>query len=333
MPVLFTNNASGALAASISSAATTIVLAAGQGVEFPSPAGGSYFYATLTDTNNNLEIVKVTARLNDTLTVVRGQDGTSARAYGAGDLLELRPVAAAFADMQYYAPSGNIAANYVQAAIAELDAEKAGLALNNTFSGNNTFNGTLTASGGGTITGSYAGNHTYTGNLTFSGTSLFANDNVRFQRGIYVGSNLDKAFYYDVAQTAAYVQTGNSLGYKFFKFADNGDFTVQNGNLSVNAGNITASGNITSNSDARLKSDVRTISNALQIVKALRGTAYVKDGKASIGLIAQEVEKVLPQVVEEGANGYLSVAYGNLVSVLIEAVKELSAKVEEIERK
>jgi hypothetical protein len=104
MAIQWSNNASGALASSISSSATTIVLAAGQGVEFPTPGGGNYFYATLTDTSNNLEIVKVTARSVDTLTVLRGQDGTSARAYIAGDLLELRPTAIALREMQYNTP-------------------------------------------------------------------------------------------------------------------------------------------------------------------------------------------------------------------------------------
>jgi hypothetical protein len=144
MPILWTNNASGALASSISTSSTTIVLAAGQGVEFPTPGGGNYFYATLTDTSNNLEVVKVTARTVDTLTVVRGQDGTAARSYAAGDLLELRPTAAGLTDMQAYTPSGNITAGTIVGAIAELDSEKAGLALNNTFSGNNQFNGNNT---------------------------------------------------------------------------------------------------------------------------------------------------------------------------------------------
>jgi len=152
MTIQWSNNASAALASSISSSTTTIVLASGQGVEFPTPGGGSYFYATLTDTSNNLEIVKVTARTVDTLTVVRGQDGSTARAYTAGDLLELRPTAAALTDMQAYTPSGNITAGTIVGAITELDSEKAGLALNNTFSGNNTFSSPVI----GSITGNAA---------------------------------------------------------------------------------------------------------------------------------------------------------------------------------
>lgn len=100
MAILVTNNASAEIALSITPSDTTIILAAGQGVEFPSPGASDYFYATLVDSSNNLEIVKCTTRSADTLTVVRGQDGTAARSYGAGSLVELRLVAAAFRDLQ-----------------------------------------------------------------------------------------------------------------------------------------------------------------------------------------------------------------------------------------
>src|SRR5688572_7712500 len=89
--LLITNNAFGTLASGISSGATSLTLTAGQGARFPAADGvDDYFYATLVDTSNNLEIVKVTDRSTDTLTIVRGQDGTSARAYSTGDRLELR---------------------------------------------------------------------------------------------------------------------------------------------------------------------------------------------------------------------------------------------------
>lgn len=93
--IKFTNNASANLATSINTSVTAIAVAAGQGAYFPALSVGQYFYATLIDSSNNLEIVKVTGRSVDTLTVVRGQDGTTARNYIAGDKLELRPVAAA----------------------------------------------------------------------------------------------------------------------------------------------------------------------------------------------------------------------------------------------
>jgi hypothetical protein len=97
------------------------------------------------------------------------------------------------------------------------------------------------------------------------------------------------------------------------------------------AGNFTAAGNVTAYSDARLKKNVSTIDNALELVEKMRGVRYerIDSGKAGVGVIAQEMQEVLPEVVQEGEN--LSVAYGNLVGVLIEAVKELSARVKELE--
>ena len=94
------------------------------------------------------------------------------------------------------------------------------------------------------------------------------------------------------------------------------------------AGNFTAAGNITAYSDARLKTNVTTIENALDKVSAMRGVSFDKDGKRNIGVIAQEMKEVLPEVVLENTDGYYSVAYGNIVGVLIEAVKELKAEIE-----
>ena len=94
MAILFTNNASATIASTISSSATSITVASGQGAEFPVLTGSDYFIATLVDSSNNIEIIKVTARSSDTMTVVRGQESTSARSYTVGSLLELRVTAA-----------------------------------------------------------------------------------------------------------------------------------------------------------------------------------------------------------------------------------------------
>jgi len=101
----------------------------------------------------------------------------------------------------------------------------------------------------------------------------------------------------------------------------------------VATGNVTAFGTIPS--DARLKEDVRPIEDALDIVKQLRGVSFVMKNtkKASLGLIAQEVQEVLPSLVYQGPDEMLSVAYANMVGVLIEAVKELSDRVEQLEKK
>lgn len=92
---------------------------------------------------------------------------------------------------------------------------------------------------------------------------------------------------------------------------------------------------ITETSDERLKTNIVPLTNALDTVLALEGKAFVKDGKASIGLIAQQVKKVLPQVVVTGEDEMqtLSVQYGNIVAVLIEAVKEQQKQIEELKAK
>lgn len=143
MPALFTNNASGALASSITSASTTIVLSSGQGAEFPALAAGEFFYATLTDASNNLEVIRVTARTSDTLTAVRAQDGTTARAYSAGALCELRVTAAALTNMVQKDGTQTITGNKT-------------FSGTNVFSGANSFTGSVSFSS--TITGSVSGN-------------------------------------------------------------------------------------------------------------------------------------------------------------------------------
>lgn len=98
MGIKVANNAFGTLAAGINSSATSITLTTGQGARFPTLGAGDYFYATLIDTSNNLEIVKCTARSTDVLTVVRAQENTTARAYSTGDRIEIRITAQTFED-------------------------------------------------------------------------------------------------------------------------------------------------------------------------------------------------------------------------------------------
>jgi hypothetical protein len=96
----FANNAYGTLSANILLSDTTISLTTGHGARFPTLGAQDYFYATLVDTSGNLEIIKVTARATDSLTAVRGQDGTTARGYSTGDRLELRPCNAMLTALQ-----------------------------------------------------------------------------------------------------------------------------------------------------------------------------------------------------------------------------------------
>ena len=99
------------------------------------------------------------------------------------------------------------------------------------------------------------------------------------------------------------------------------------------SGTVTAP-NFVSSSDARLKTNVTPISDALQKVQALTGVTYtmIEGGSREIGLIAQDVQAVAPEAVVE-TEGVLRLAYGNLVGLLVEAIKDLSTEVEQLKGK
>ena len=130
---------------------------------------------------------------------------------------------------------------------------------------------------------------------------------------------------------------GSSGGY-FYGNATTAGFKNSGGTArvswNISSGDFTAAGNVTAYSDARLKTNVKTIENALELTNKMRGVFYdrIDTGVASVGVIAQEMQAVLPQVVVPHEDK-LTVAYGNIVGVLIEAVKELTKRVEELERK
>lgn len=112
MAILVANNATSYLAGSLTTVATSLTVAIGTGSLFPTLSGSDVFYVTLTNVSNQNEIVKVTAKASDTFTIVRAQDGTTAKSFAIGDKVELRLIKAVFDD-------------------------KASLTDNNTFSGTN----------------------------------------------------------------------------------------------------------------------------------------------------------------------------------------------------
>lgn len=111
----------------------------------------------------------------------------------------------------------------------------------------------------------------------------------------------------------------------------------------ISVGNITAFGSI---SDQRLKENIEVIENPIEKIKQLKGVTftYKKDGKKSTGLIAQDLQKVLPEAVYtaetigdefkgEKPEEHLAIRYGNTVGLLVEAIKELEARIKELEGK
>jgi hypothetical protein len=137
--------------------------------------------------------------------------------------------------------------------------------------------------------------------------------------------------------------TGSHLGtLRGYVYADNGNnigFLNTAGSWSLrcdNSGNVTATGDVTAYSDARVKENVVTIENALDKTLALRGVSYNRndnqDKRKKVGVIAQEIQEVIPEVVTEDSDGMLGVSYGNLAGVFIEAIKEQQKQIEDLKK-
>ena len=97
------------------------------------------------------------------------------------------------------------------------------------------------------------------------------------------------------------------------------------------AGAAVFNNDVTAFSDKRLKDNIKTIENGLDKVMKMRGVTFTRDGVEGTGVIAQEIQEVLPQVVHDKQE-YLSVAYGNVVGVLIEAIKDLQKQIDDIKK-
>jgi hypothetical protein len=99
-------------------------------------------------------------------------------------------------------------------------------------------------------------------------------------------------------------------------------------------GKIYASDDIVAFSDARYKRDISPIADSLNKVRSLVGVLYTdSNGNRKTGLLAQDVQTVLPEAVSTDEAGNLALAYGNLVGLLVEAVKELTTRVHELEKR
>lgn len=183
-----------------------------------------------------------------------------------------------------------------------------------------------TVSGSGiTITRGYATIVYDTGSSVAVGNILNAlSDRLSIAGGTLIGNLIIGA-----SSASGSTLTINNTGTANALVVSGGNTTI--GGNGTTTGNLTAQGNVTAYSDARLKEDILEIEDALNKVMQLRGVTYLTKGDLSnrrAGVIAQEMREVLPEVVFEDAEGYMHVAYGNIVSLLINAVKELSRKVD-----
>ena len=142
---------------------------------------------------------------------------------------------------------------------------------------------------------------------------------------------------------------GTSVGITGYDSSGNWDFQIygaggQQGFLTSNwggwgaycdtSGNWTANGNVTAYSDEKLKDNIEPIENPIQKLKAIQGVTYnrndIEGNPRHTGVVAQQVERVLPEVVMTNDDGIKTVAYGNMVGLLIEAIKEQQDEIERL---
>ena len=176
------------------------------------------------------------------------------------------------------------------------------------------------------------------GNLALEGVLSIPADGNATTNGIHIGAGADLKIYHDGSNS--YVEdfgTGGLIlkGSVVYLYHDSQVVLTTTSSGPSITGNCSVSGTLSANevtasSDERLKSNIKTIDNALDKVMNMRGVSFTKQAEKGIGVIAQEVEKIIPEVVTDGE--YKSVAYGNMVGVLIEAIKEQQKQIDELKK-
>jgi hypothetical protein len=232
-------------------------------------------------------------------------------------------------------------------------------------------NGGVYFEGGGRWANYYSYNNNCTGFGTSTTNSAF---NIYCPTGVYSGGRVDGTIFYDANNTGYYLDPNSTTSIRtvgswrsdsstwdgefsgkiqyhsshwylqaadLFIYRNSGGSNVFTINQS---GTATASGSITANSDRKLKTNIKTLNNGLEIVSKLRGVRFdwIESGLPSVGMIAQEVEELLPELVFETERNTLegqesdkikSLDYSKIVAVLIEAIKEQQTYIKEQDKR
>ena len=179
---------------------------------------------------------------------------------------------------------------------------------------------TSTAMGGGTTASGY-----YSTSMGFEATASDYASLVIGRHNSSGSSVTNSATSFSTSNTAFVIGNGTDSSNKSdaFKVMFNGDATVSN--------DLTVSGDVVVSSDARLKSNIVSLGSTLSRLLLIDGKSYtmLKDGKQKIGVLAQDIKEVFPELVTEDDNEMLAVNYQGLVPVLINALKEQDGKIKE----
>ena len=174
----------------------------------------------------------------------------------------------------------------------------------------------------------------------FSGTvslyTITANGSTGTSTQVLTSAGGSSNLYWADAGVLVTEDTSNTTMYVAFTNANTGQITtvnVRSNDFTYNPSTgLVSATEFSGTSDLRLKENVSTLKNAMEKVSQLRGVSYTfKDtGLPNLGLVAQEVEMVLPDVIRTNEMGFKSITYGNIVGLLVEAIKELKQEIEEL---
>jgi len=333
MSALFTNGATTSLASNILSTETTLVVATNTGSKFPSITGSDYFTITL-EKSGIVEHMKCTARSGDTLTVVRGIDGSTPVDWTAGDLVELRLISSVLNKFaQVDSPTTFQDDVTINGAFTTYGT--ASFSSNIAVSGAATFGGTVSVTGA--ITGDLSGTASNANALDGLGSTQFLRSDTTDHKtagSLVVDDNVKLAL--GTSSDCYFSWTGSALGLTststhIFDIIQNGSlrfrFDGAPGDFHA-AGDVIAVSNFTS-SDPALKDNITTLTGAVDRIRALRGVGFTwkSNDRPSYGVLSTDVRKVLPDAVNRiaGINGSHDVVnYNAIIALLVEAVKELA---------
>lgn len=353
---IYANNAESTLLNAVGPTDTHITVPGGQGARFPSPSGGATFLLTIEDVNGNIEIVECTGRATDTLTVVRGREGTLAQAFSASTGVYMRVTAGILNQVDWTKYAG------LTSGLATLDATtKIPIAQFDTplqVYGDNRWNLKLTytpvqqgtgvgqlanivkigwsagsklkATVDATDLGNFALETWVTGTATaLAATKLATARNIAVA-GVVTGSaNFDGTGNISIATAmpanAIAVSNVNGLQGTLNTFAVNN---------ATNSANITWTGTVTAgaivdNSDVRIKEDIEAMDfeDALAIILGTRVVRFfnTQTARPDFGVVADEQEDVTPELVFTGNDErkLKGVAYSRLAAPLIVVLQEL----------